>query len=99
MAIAALGDIAKMQLGMEHFEAVGIYEELERICKSTRSSTIFQSCLKFIECLIGSNEQLASSSPKIVAFVDIAMQRVVHNLRSVSIHRVIRLMTDCILPI
>jgi hypothetical protein len=84
MAIIALGDIAKIESGTQHFEVCGIYDEMERVSKHTSSSTTFQSCLRFIENLVGSNESLASSSPRIVAFVDTAMQRVVHNLKSVS---------------
>jgi hypothetical protein len=70
--------------GTQHFEALGVYNEIERVCKSTRSCTTFESCLQFVTNLVDANESLASSSPRITAFVDTVMRRVVHHLKSVS---------------
>jgi hypothetical protein len=66
--------MAKLGLGTQYFEAFGVYDEIEKICKSTKSSTTFRSCLQFVEDLVGSNEPLASLSPRCIAFVDAAMQ-------------------------
>jgi len=85
MAIITLADIAKRGLCRENFESYSVYDEIETVCGNTTSSTTFQSCLQFVENLVNADEQVVSSSPRIVAFLDTVMQRVVSNLKSVVI--------------
>lgn len=79
-AVRALAHVAKRGLCTKEFMNLGVYDELEKHIRSSDMAAMFNSCLLFLENLVHADEEIVSSSLRVGAFVDVAMQKVISRL-------------------